>query len=271
MDFDAAVDVDAARRVADWLADALAEVSGSARVATAVESGGEEFSMSRQDKELRTRWSIETTASVIGALSRGRAESPYPDYQGRVDLSYATLPEFRLLESEFTNCVFDQARSPSLRTYSARLSGCSFVSADLRRAQLGARVEARKPGSQYIGCDFQDANLRNVSTDPGSFVDCNFKATKWKGTQTLSTVFEGCNFQDSIIEEVELFPSRCRQALSRLRSMPGQDARAAEEVLRIEADEADLLPDDSIGILALDSYPGGLRDAISAAFDLTHS
>jgi hypothetical protein len=31
MDFDAAVDLDAARRVADWLVDALAEVSGSAR------------------------------------------------------------------------------------------------------------------------------------------------------------------------------------------------------------------------------------------------
>jgi hypothetical protein len=40
MDFDAAVDLDAARRVADWLVDALAEVSGSARVATAVVSGG---------------------------------------------------------------------------------------------------------------------------------------------------------------------------------------------------------------------------------------
>lgn len=40
MDFDAAVDVDAARRVGEWLADALLKVSGSARVATEVDSGG---------------------------------------------------------------------------------------------------------------------------------------------------------------------------------------------------------------------------------------
>lgn len=38
--FDAAVDVDAARRVGNWLADALEEVSGSARVASAAVSGG---------------------------------------------------------------------------------------------------------------------------------------------------------------------------------------------------------------------------------------
>jgi DNA-binding protein YbaB len=40
MDFDSAVDVDAARRVADWLADAVAEITGTARVATGVASGG---------------------------------------------------------------------------------------------------------------------------------------------------------------------------------------------------------------------------------------
>jgi DNA-binding protein YbaB len=40
MDFDAAVDVEAARRVANWLAEALLEVSGSARIATAAVPGG---------------------------------------------------------------------------------------------------------------------------------------------------------------------------------------------------------------------------------------
>jgi hypothetical protein len=40
MDFDATLDVDAAKRVGNWLADALAETSGSARVANAAVSGG---------------------------------------------------------------------------------------------------------------------------------------------------------------------------------------------------------------------------------------
>lgn len=40
MDFDAAVDVDGARRVGDWLVKALDEIRGTARVATAAVSGG---------------------------------------------------------------------------------------------------------------------------------------------------------------------------------------------------------------------------------------
>lgn len=39
MDFDTAVDLDAARRVGNWLADALKKVSGSARIGTAAAPG----------------------------------------------------------------------------------------------------------------------------------------------------------------------------------------------------------------------------------------
>lgn len=40
MDFDAAVDPDAARRVGDWLAEAVTEISGTARVGVSAMSGG---------------------------------------------------------------------------------------------------------------------------------------------------------------------------------------------------------------------------------------
>lgn len=40
MDFDSAVDVDAARRVGNWLADAISEITGTARVGEQAVSGG---------------------------------------------------------------------------------------------------------------------------------------------------------------------------------------------------------------------------------------
>lgn len=54
MDFGDAVDVDGARRVGNWLADALAEISGTARVATDAASGGVgKLTVSAQGRLLR--------------------------------------------------------------------------------------------------------------------------------------------------------------------------------------------------------------------------
>lgn len=313
----------------------------------------------RHDDELKTRWNQSSTADVIDALLRGRPASPYGKVNGRIDLrgldieqpartpvnenlsriaktfqfdgkkvidvdfSGANLPEWRIFQSAFVNCVFDKARLSSLRTFSAQFVRCSFSAADLKGASLGAASKERKPGGRYEHCDFRGANLQEVKVDPGYFVDCDFQWTRWKRTQTLSTVFERCDFRDATVESVNFdgrylhgrgrpdrlgdnklkdcdfstavlknvafiaidfrncvppmsgdvvliadYPARCRSALAALAEMSGEDARAAEAILRIEADDAHLLADDAIGVLSLSSYPGGRRDAVTAAFDL---
>lgn len=194
--------------------------------------------MSRQSKELQTRWEPEGTKYVLDALMRGRAESPHGTHEGRVDLrgltieqpervrinddlariakifkfekklirgvdlSHAVLPEWRVHESTFEDCVFDSARLISLRTYSATFNACSFRNADLREASLGAPVKEKAQGGVYTSCDFTGADLRNVSTEDGAFSRCAFTGTRWYGTRMLTAVFENCDFRDAEIAEV---------------------------------------------------------------------
>jgi uncharacterized protein YjbI with pentapeptide repeats len=192
--------------------------------------------MSRHDKELQTRWDADTTASVVDALLSARPTSPYGTHEGRVDLrgltieeparvrvddafsritklykfgrvtvrgidfSHARLPEWRLHETTFEDCLFDHATLSSFRAYSATFTRCSFGSADLKDASLGARVKDRKPGGLYQDCDFSGADLRRANTDPGHFLRCNFQRTKWAKTRFLSTVLEACDFRDATID-----------------------------------------------------------------------
>lgn len=196
--------------------------------------------MSRQQSKepLRTRWDDETTAFTLDALLRGRPTSAYGTYQGRidlrgiviekseririneklariaklnefesktisdVDLSYSVLNDLRVIESTFENCIFDNVKLPDFRAYSARFNGCSFKSASLRDATMGAKETGSKTGSVYQACDFSSADLRDISTEHGRFSECIFVGSQWLGTQTLSAVFENCDFRDAKITRV---------------------------------------------------------------------
>lgn len=194
--------------------------------------------MSRQSKELQTRWELEGAEYALETLLRGHPSSPYGTHDGRVDLrglaverpervrinddlariakifkfekkvirsvdlSYATLPEWRIHGSAFEDCMFDAAKLVSFRTYSAAFKMCSFRNADLREASLGAPVKEGAQGGVYSLCDFSGADLRNISTEDGTFSQCLFVGSRWHGTQTLTTVFEKCDFRDAEISEV---------------------------------------------------------------------
>lgn len=192
--------------------------------------------MSRQDKELRDRWSADSADTAMELLLRGQAESPFGSYEGRVDMrgltveqpartavgsnlsriakifkfeqrridgvdfSYASLPEWRVNDTRFDNCVFDHAKLISFRSYSAVFERCTFRSTKLNDAVLGATSNDRRPGGVFQDCDFSGADLRGASTDPGRFVRCDFQASKWKGTRFLSTVLEYCDFRGASID-----------------------------------------------------------------------
>lgn len=195
--------------------------------------------MSRQQsKELQARWDGETIAFALDSLLRGRPVSPHGSHEGRVDmrglvvekservrindqlskisklyefdskkirdvdLSYSVLNDLRVNESVFENCIFDGAKLPGLRAYSAEFEKCSFKSALLRDTTLGAKEKGRKTGSLYKSCDFSGADLRDISAEHGRFLNCDFSASQWHGTQTLSAIFENCDFRDASISEV---------------------------------------------------------------------
>ncbi|WP_165609805.1 pentapeptide repeat-containing protein [Mycolicibacterium peregrinum] len=119
-----------------------------------------------------------------------------------VDLSHAVLPEWRVVRSSFTNCVFNASTLPSLRTYSATFIDCFFRNASMREASLGAQESKKNAGGVYAGCDFTGADLRDINTDQGRFANCIFAGTRWSNTRTLTAVFENCDFRDAEISEV---------------------------------------------------------------------
>lgn len=194
--------------------------------------------MYRQSKELRERWDTETTTFVLDSLLRGRPTSPYGTFEGRVDLrglvtekservsindklariaklyefdrtkvydvdlSSSILHDWRVVDSTFENCAFDDAKLAGFRSYSAVFKRCRFKSSVLRGATLGAHTKGRRTGSLYEDCDFSGADLRDISTEHGRFARCAFVSSQWSGTQTLSAVFEHCDFCDAEINEV---------------------------------------------------------------------
>lgn len=196
--------------------------------------------MSRQkSKELQERWDEESAAFALSSLLKGEPTSPYAPHDGRVDLrglvvekskrvpvndklsritqlrqfdhvgvddvdlSFSILNDVRVMGSRFENCLFDNAKLPGYRAWSAVFKRCSFKSASLRDTLLGAaEQEGGKPGSLYEDCDFSGADLRKVSTEQGRFVRCVFVGSRWHFTQTLSAVFEKCDFRDAEVNEV---------------------------------------------------------------------
>ncbi|MHA3019634.1 pentapeptide repeat-containing protein [Mycobacterium sp. BMJ-28] len=194
--------------------------------------------MSRQSSELRSRWDEATTTFVLDSLMRGRPTSPHGTYDNRVDLrgltievpkrskvndnlervskiyefnkaaiknvdfSHSQLPEWRVLTSSFTDCLFESSNLPSLRTYSAKFTRCSFRDSLMREASLGAPEGAKNSGGVYEDCDFTGADLRDINTDHGRFTGCVFVGTQWRNTRMLTAVFENCDFREAVISEV---------------------------------------------------------------------
>lgn len=195
--------------------------------------------MSRQSKELQTRWDGYDAEDVLQALIKGKPVSPFGVINGRVDLrgmtidqpgsvreseyfnriskvfrfagrsisnvdlSYSVLPEWRIADMRIENSVFIGSRLPSLRVYSSEFVDCAFVDGALTGASLTGRSgRSTEASSRYVKCDFTRADLRKISVDGGYFVDCSFRQSRWRDTRTMSAVFEDCDFSEALLQSV---------------------------------------------------------------------
>lgn len=260
--------------------------------------------MSRLDKELRDRWTAESAEFAFNALIDGRPESPFGTHEGRVDargllveqpshsrqsenliriaktfkfdrkkigdvdLSHAVLPEWRVYETVFENCIFDHSKMSSFRAYSARFVGCGFRFSALKDAVLGAASTDRNSGGDFEDCDFSGADLRGVRTDPGRFVRCNFQETKWKGTRFLSTVLEYCDFRKATVESCffdgRKFVNNAPAGVGQNRLI-GCDfsTTALDDTSFLAIDFRNCVPPAGDDFVLIDHYPRMVEDALS--------
>jgi len=184
--------------------------------------------------ELTARWSPDQADTARRSLLRGKPHSPFGNHDGRidlrglrfcpddavhlakiydldavsvtaVDLSDGTFTQWRMSRTRFVDCRFDRCTFDGLRAYSARFDRCSFIDSDLREASLGGwttRWRRRVYGARYIDCDFTNADLRYLNPGHAQFRGCAFVGSRWRGTRTMSAVFEDCDFRDATLREV---------------------------------------------------------------------
>jgi len=104
-----------------------------------------------------------------------------------VHLGDGYLPHLHFQSAVVTDCRFDGATLPDLRSTDTLFERCAFNGADLGDAVLG-------PGTRFAGCDFSGARLRKVSADCASFRGCEFGDATLADSDYNRTVFDHCRF-----------------------------------------------------------------------------
>lgn len=104
-----------------------------------------------------------------------------------VHLGDGYLPHLRFQSAVVTDCRFDGATLPDLRSTDTLFERCAFNGADLGEAVLG-------PGTRFVGCDFSGARLGRVNADCASFRGCEFGDATLSESDFNHTVFEQCHF-----------------------------------------------------------------------------
>jgi uncharacterized protein YjbI with pentapeptide repeats len=114
----------------------------------------------------------------------------------RVDFGDGFIPHLHFRGAGLTDCRFDVARLPDLRTRDSTFNRCSFQGADLAGAVLG-------PGTRFESCDFRGARLRAVQADSAAFSGCDFADAELLEDDFNRCQFQGCRFA-GLIKEVHL-------------------------------------------------------------------
>jgi uncharacterized protein YjbI with pentapeptide repeats len=117
-----------------------------------------------------------------------------------LDLSGAFLDSLRFLHTRIADCRFDQARCQRWRMWAVDVSDTSFDEADLRNSVLGAWHDGR--GDVFRTSSFRKANLREIISDAGTFVDCDFSHAKLIKIDFGSTSFIRCRFAGELREVI---------------------------------------------------------------------
>jgi len=187
-----------------------------------------------------------------------------------VDLSDGTFTQWRMSRTRFDDCRFDRATFEGLRTYSARFDRCSFIDADLREASLGGwttRWRRRAYGARYTDCNFTNADLRHLNVDHALLRRCSFVGSRWRGTRTMSAVFEECDFRDATLREVMFDGRELGAGVPRRRGtnrLAGCDFSTAHlrDCSFMAIDFRDCVPPAGPGLVLIDTFPARAQAAM---------
>lgn len=171
---------------------------------------------------LRSRWDESVAEAINKRLQKSSsADSPYGEYQGRIDvrglpimlqmksenvalagskpIPLSSVPPIRVMDFAFAqlrgfgqfcdvemeDCIFDGAAIGA--NWARTFRRCSFVQASMKRAQLQGVFE---------DCDFSRADLSmSRSSRLSRFIRCKFSGTNLRSAQWVNVIFERCIFE----------------------------------------------------------------------------
>ncbi len=114
-----------------------------------------------------------------------------------VDFSGAMLRDLRFFDSSFTDCRFDGADCREWRMWGCDVQRCSFRSADLRDASIGAWSKGRF--MRWSEVDFSGADMRRIVASEAVFAGCEFANARLEHID-FGSVFAGCHFAGHLRE-----------------------------------------------------------------------
>lgn len=109
-----------------------------------------------------------------------------------IDFSGADLGGMRILDSQITDCLFEESDLRGLGMWATDVEHTSFRAADLRDASIGGWHAGR--GNRFSNVDFSAADLRDVSCQEESYVDCDFSHAVLRNLDFHGASFTRCRF-----------------------------------------------------------------------------
>jgi hypothetical protein len=113
-----------------------------------------------------------------------------------LDFSGSHLADLQLTKMQVVNCVFDRCKLQNSRIWASAFVDCSFVSANLRNAALGAVEDEIR--NSYLRVDFSRADMTGTVYTATAFEQCSFRFTKISGVDFQTSTFKDCVFEGEL-------------------------------------------------------------------------
>ena len=126
----------------------------------------------------------------------------------RIDISDGDLAGLLVTDCRIVDCRFDRAVLEGSAFWRSDIEDCTFVGANLDRAQLGAwglggpGVPEGGRGNRFERSDFSRARMRWVVCPAGEFIDCCFDEVRLEHVDFGATSFVRCRF-GGVLRDVE--------------------------------------------------------------------
>jgi uncharacterized protein YjbI with pentapeptide repeats len=138
-----------------------------------------------------------------------------------LDFSAGQLPHLQIVDSELTNCKFEEIQFKDVRLWGVKFEGGSFAGADLREAMLGSE----KSPCNFVGMSFHRTDLRRAFATSSSFEECDFSRARIAKSDYHAVTFKRCKFAGEI-NDVRFWAAdwdRASPAVPQPHAMAGSD------------------------------------------------